>query len=99
MKTTLQIMYWRDIPAQVKAQAGRQRASRPLSARFQEAIDAAAMISGATGSDAYLEDWRAGDPQESELELEAAAEALAAQLEHDYPLERLRVLALNQGRG
>ncbi|MCI0520097.1 MAG: virulence factor, partial [Chloroflexi bacterium] len=73
MKTTLQVMYWRDIPAQVKAQAGRQRASRPLSARFQEAIDAAAMISGATDSDAYLNDWRAGDPQESDLELEAAA--------------------------
>ena len=56
------IVYWRDIPAQVIARAGRQSAKRELTARFQEAIDRAAMRSGAHGTDAYLAEWRRSDP-------------------------------------
>ncbi len=47
----LTIMYWRDIPAQVNAKAGRTKARRELSRRYQEAMDAAAMKSGAPGTD------------------------------------------------
>ncbi len=37
-----QIMYWNDIPAQIKVQSGRQRAKKILPQRFQEAIAAIA---------------------------------------------------------
>ncbi len=63
MTPQYQIIYWRDIPAQVKVKAGRQRAARPLSDRFQDAIDQAAMRAGKTDSDAYLEEWHNGDWQ------------------------------------
>ena len=51
---SLTILYWRDIPAQVIARAGRAGAKAELSRRFTEAIDAAAMRAGLTDSDAYL---------------------------------------------
>ena len=51
-------VYWRDIPAQVIARKGRESIKVPLSSRFQEAIDRAAMRAGRGSSDQYLEDWR-----------------------------------------
>lgn len=73
----LQVIWWRDIPAQVTARQGRTRAARELAPRFQEAIDAAAMRAGLIGTDAYLEEWRreprsCGDDLESEVAQEAA---------------------------
>lgn len=52
------IIYWRDIPSQVIVQRGRQREKAQLSARFQEAIDRAAMRAGKGSSDAYISEWR-----------------------------------------
>ena len=52
------LVYWRDIPAQVVVQRGRTRAKVLLSARFQDAIDRAAMRAGKGGSSAYLAEWR-----------------------------------------
>jgi hypothetical protein len=96
--TTYQIVYWRDIPAQVKVRAGRARAARPLSDRFQIAIDDAAMRAGASGTDAYLAEWRTSEPIERDGEPDAVALALVAELEATYPPERLRTLASNGGR-
>ena len=56
------VLYWRDIPAQIVVKAGRRSAKRPLSGRFQEAIDAAAMRAGLAGTDDYLSAWRRGNP-------------------------------------
>ncbi|HLB65879.1 MAG TPA: virulence factor [Anaerolineales bacterium] len=97
MKTTCEVVYWRDIPGQVRARVGRKRASRPLSDRFQQAIDEAAMRAGKTGSDAYLEEWRTSQSVEREGEPEAAAAELAQEIEKAYPPERLQKLAANGG--
>jgi len=56
------IVYWRDIPAQVIVRAGRKTAQRQLPERFEQAIDRAAMRAKLTGTDAYLAQWRRGDP-------------------------------------
>src|SRR5437867_11113055 len=95
---TYQVVYWRDIPAQVKVRSGRTRAAKPLADRFQEAIDDAAMRSGASETDAYLAEWRTSDPTEREGEPDDVAAALVAELEAAYPSDRLRRLALNGGR-
>jgi hypothetical protein len=97
MSTQYQIVYWRDIPAQVKVRHGSSRVNRQLTARFQEAIDEAAMRGQATGTDEYLAEWRSSEWQASEEDPEALADALAAQLEAEYTPERLRVLKINQG--
>jgi hypothetical protein len=95
----LVITYWRDIPAQVTAKEGRTSARRELSVRFTEAIDMAAMRSGAAGTDDYLKEWRRGDPVPCGPDLEAEAAAAAAKIEADYDKERLVALAKNGGRG
>jgi hypothetical protein len=67
--TEYQILYWKDIPAQIRVyQDGRPR-SHKLPERFQEEIDRVAMVEGLAGTDAYLEQWawsekmsRSGDP-------------------------------------
>ena len=84
MTTTCEIVYWRDIPAQVKARAGRQRATKPLSERFQQAIDIAAMRAGKSGTDDYLAEWGDAPSGEREEEPEKAVEALAAELERAF---------------
>ena len=95
----LQIVYWRDIPAQVMVKAGRRnQAKRELSLRFTEAIDMAAMRTGAAETDDYLAEWRRGDPQEVSDDLEAEAEKALSQIENDYDKERLVALVKNGGR-
>lgn len=91
------VVYWRDIPAQVIVKAGRRTAKRPLPERFEQAIDRAAMRAGLTGTDAYLEQWRRGDPVPCGEDLEAEADAEARRLEAAHPPERLRALVANGG--
>ncbi len=55
-----QITSWRDLPSLVVARDGDMQAKVPLPARFQEAIDEAAMRLGEVGSDAYLAGWDRG---------------------------------------
>ena len=94
---TYQIVYWRDIPAQVKVKAGRDRAACQLSDRFQVYIDRAAMRSGLFNTDDYLAEWRSSEAQEREGEPNTVAQAVAAELEAAYPDERLERLAMNGG--
>ena len=97
MSQTFQIVYWRDIPAQIRVRVGRQRINRQLSPRFQEAIDSAAMQADATSSDDYLAEWRSTDWQVFEGDAESQADALVAQIEAEYTPERLRSLILRKG--
>lgn len=94
----LTILYWRDIPSQVIAKAGRTAAKRALSARFQEAIDRAAMRGGAHDDESYLADWRRGAPAGCNDDLEAAAAAKAGEIEAAYDPARLESLVRNNGR-
>ena len=52
-----QILYWRDIPAQVRVFDGRKPVSRTMPAHFQLEIDRVAMAEGLEGSDVYLDQW------------------------------------------
>jgi Virulence factor len=80
---TYQILYWQDIPAQIKVfEAGRRPISRPLPVVFQERIDARAMSLGLTGTEAYLEQWHWSEkherPETAEELLKALVEELGA---------------------
>ncbi len=97
MTTQYQIIYWRDIPAQVKVKAGRKRFGKPLPDRFPVAIDEAAMRAGKTESDAYLAEWRNSGWQERDGNPETVVDILVAELEATYPPPRLRQLIQNGG--
>jgi hypothetical protein len=94
----LVITYWRDIPSSVSVKAGRKEEKRMLDNRFMEAIDMAAMRGGATDTDSYLADWRRSDPIPVSDDLAAEADKAKAQLESDYPQERIKALIANGGR-
>ncbi|MEO0619882.1 MAG: virulence factor [Pseudomonadota bacterium] len=93
------IVYWRDIPAQVIIKAGRKNAKRQLPERFEQAIDMAAMRSGASETDDYLADWRRADPEDiAGDDIEALADSEAASLDTTYDAERIKTLIANGGR-
>jgi len=94
----LTIIFWRDIPAQVIAKAGRISAKRELGGRFQEAIDRAAMKSGARDEDAYLAAWRRSDPVDCGADLDAAADVAVLRLDRAYDETRLAALVAANGQ-
>lgn len=91
------VVRWRDIPAQVIVKAGRTTARRQLSERFEKAIDMCAMRIGAKDEDAYLAEWRRGEPVSVEGDLEEAASAAAADLEAEFTDQKLKQLIDNAG--
>jgi hypothetical protein len=102
MSLEYQIVYWRDIPAQIKVRSGRDRLGRELPERFQKAIDWAAMASNATSTDDYLEEWRssawlASPSSAAEAGLSEAAELILQQIDAEYPAERLQSIMVNKG--
>ena len=85
--TEYQITQWHDIPSMVVARDGADVAKIQLAARFQEAIDEAAMRMGSTDADAYLDGWLKtpwlpGDGTPSEV-AERIARELETQLDDD----------------
>ena len=92
MSGNYHILYWRDIPSMVKGKVGRKRHSRPLSDRFMEAIDAAAMRTGDTNSDEYLEGWKASASREIEGDADTFLDQVARDIEEQYSSDRLLCL-------
>lgn len=86
------IVFWRDIPAQIIVKEGRRSAKRELPERFVQAIDACAMRTGASETDAYLADWRRSAPEPVEGDIEAEAEAAVEALTSAYDQNRLKSL-------
>lgn len=91
------VIYWRDIPAQVIVGKGRKSVKVPLPERFEQAIDRAAMKVGATGTDAYLAEWRKASPYLVDGEAEGIAAAEAARIDREYDQDRVKALIANDG--
>lgn len=89
-------IYWRDIPAQVNGQSGRDRHQVVLSAKFQRAIDRAKRKADIYTAEEDIAQWHRttsacdGDHQ-------VAADAEAARIENEYTREHLGKLAYAGG--
>ena len=108
----LTIVYWRDIPAQViaakqearsgstatgKKRVRREQVKKPLDARFEQAIDRAAMKGKESSTDDYLAQWRKVNLGECGDDLAAVVAAKKAELEAEYDTARLDALVANGG--
>jgi hypothetical protein len=93
------VVFWRDIPAQVIVGRGRRAAKVPLPERFEQAIDRAAMKTGAAGTDAYLAEWHKAAPYgvDSDSNDIDVAQKEAARLDAEYDQSRIKVLIDNDG--
>ncbi|MEL7212019.1 MAG: virulence factor [Pseudomonadota bacterium] len=91
------IVYWRDIPAQVIVGKGRRGAKKQLEERFEQAIDRAAMKTGAAGTDDYLAEWRKAEPYVIDGEPADVLDAEVARLQAEYDQDRIKALIANDG--
>jgi hypothetical protein len=80
--TTYKILYWQEIPSQIKAEddAGNEL-SLELPAKFAERIDAAAQKRGFGEADAYTAQWKWSEPQERAGSAADVVASLRAELE------------------
>lgn len=89
-------IYWRDIPAQVNGQSGRDRHQVVLSAKFQRAIDRAKRKAGISTADDDIAQWHRVST-DCDGDVAAAADAEAARLEATITREYLGRLAYAGG--
>ena len=76
-----QILYWKDLPSQVRARDGSTQVKRSLPERFQQAIDARATIEGATSEDSYFAGWRWGEWRAREGTAQRVLDQVVAEIE------------------
>ena len=87
--TEFQVTRWRELPSMVAARSGDETAKVQLAARFQEAIDEAAMRLGDTGATDYLEGWERSPWTEADGSPAEVLDRVAAELDSEWPAERI----------
>ncbi|MGA9365541.1 MAG: virulence factor [Bacteroidota bacterium] len=80
-----QILYWQNIPSQVKAWDDLDEVKVELSPRFVARIDQAAQAQGLTQTDDYLGQWKWSEELEREGTAEEVAETVKKELEAQFP--------------
>jgi len=78
---TYKILYWQEIPAQVKAEDDADDVTLELPAKFMERIDRLAAQRGLQASDDYLAQWRWSEEEERVGSAREVAESVRAELE------------------
>ena len=81
MLTTYKILFWQEVPSQIKAEDEREEVTVTLSPRFMERIDQLAAKRGLQGSDDYLAQWQWSDEQQRDGAAPDVAEAVRLELE------------------
>jgi len=81
---TYKILYWQEIPSQIKVKDDLDDVTLPLDPRFMERIDQLAAQRGLQSTDDYLAQWRWSDEQERGGTAEDVARAVKLELEADF---------------
>jgi len=79
--TTYKILYWQEIPSQIKAEDDEDDVTVALPAKFMERIDKLAAARGLSAADDYLAQWQWSEDQQREGSAQEVAEAVVAELE------------------
>ena len=80
-----EVLYWHDIPVQVRAGGRRERISQELPPRFLDAVDRAALATKLTGTDGYLSQFHWSEPQERAGSPAEVVAAVVAELDAAWP--------------
>ena len=78
---TYKILYWQEIPTQVKAEDAADEITLALPAKFMEQIDRLAAQRGLQQADDYLAQWRWSEEEEREGSAQDVVQAVVADLE------------------
>ncbi len=82
---TFKILYWQEVPSQIKVDDGADEVTLPMPPRFIELIDQLAMKRGLHDSDDYLAQWNWSEEEERPGSASEVAAALMAELEAKWP--------------
>jgi Virulence factor len=80
---TYKILYWQEVPSQIKAEDAEDDVTAALPPKFQERIDYLAVQRGLQGSDDYLAQWHWGEEEEREGSAQEVAEQVRTELESE----------------
>ena len=78
---TYKILYWQEIPTQIKAEDDVEEVTMMLDDKFMARIDILAAKRGLQSTDDYLAQWKWSEEQERAGSAHEVAEALKAELE------------------
>jgi len=78
---TYKVLFWQEVPSQIKAEDDADDVTLQLPDRFQERIDRLAAERGLGGSDDYLAQWRWSEEEERDGSAADVADAVRAELE------------------
>ena len=79
--TTYKILYWQEIPTQIKAEDESEDVTVLLDAKFMVQVDILATKRGLQAADDYLAQWKWSEEEEREGSAREVAEAVKAELE------------------
>jgi hypothetical protein len=79
--TTYKILYWQEIPTQIKAEDESEDVNVALDGKFMAQVDILAAKRGLQAADDYLAQWKWGEEEEREGSARDVAEAVKAELE------------------
>ena len=78
---TYKVLYWQEVPSQVRAEDQEDEVTLPLAPVFMERIDRLAVQRGLQGADEYLAQWKWSDEEDRDGSAREVAEAVKAELE------------------
>jgi hypothetical protein len=78
---TYKILYWQEIPTQIKAEDDADDVTVTLDGKFMQQVDILAARRGLQAADDYLAEWKWSEEAEREGSAREVAEALKAELE------------------
>lgn len=81
---TYKILYWQEVPTQIKAEDALDDVTVQLDGRWMERIDRLAGERGLQGADDYLAQWRWSEEEDRPGSAQEVAEAVKAELEAEW---------------
>ena len=81
----VKVMYWKEIPVQIKAEDEWEEISIMLDDRFQQAVDSISMYDGSSGSEDYMAAWQWGTDIEVLGDARDAAQEVAERFNDNFP--------------
>jgi hypothetical protein len=78
---TYRILYWQEVPSQIRAEDENGDVNVPLPQKFMVRIDALAAERGLEGADDYLAQWHWSDDEERTGSAQHVADAICRELE------------------
>ncbi len=81
LMATYKVLYWQEVPSQIRVEDDTDDVTLPMPERFQERIDRLAAERGLGGSDDYLAQWQWSEDVERDGSAQDVADAVCAELE------------------